>query len=92
MEVSLLSGIKTPIPPQSQIDVTSIVNTSQNTNYTDEPNYQEPNIVEPLNEFELSLDSSSSDSEQAPNQRLIIANWAIRHDITHCELNDLLKS
>ncbi|KAF0746182.1 Uncharacterized protein FWK35_00017671 [Aphis craccivora] len=87
MEVS----IKTPIPPQSQIDVTSIVNTSQNTNYTDEPNYQEPNIVEPLNEFELSLDSSSSDSEQAPNRRLIIANWAIRHDITHCELNDLLK-
>jgi hypothetical protein len=24
--------------------------------------------------------------------RLIIANWAIRHDITHCALNDLLKS
>lgn len=38
------------------------------------------------------MDSSSSDSEQAPNLRLIIANWATRHDITHCALNDLLKS
>jgi len=96
MEVSLLSDIKTPIPPQSQIVVTPIVNSSQNTNFTDEPNHQKPNIVEPLNEFELSLDSSSSDSEQASNPesnlRLIIANWAIRHDITHCALNDLLKS
>jgi len=35
--------------------------------------------------------SSSSDSEQTSNLRLI-ANWAIHHDITHYALNDLLKS
>ncbi|CAI6359540.1 unnamed protein product [Macrosiphum euphorbiae] len=94
MEVSLFSGFKNTISPQSQMYVTSIVNTSQNENSIDELNHQEPNnIVEQFNEFESSLDSSSSsDSEQTPNLRLIIAIWAIRHDITHYALNDLLKS
>jgi len=42
MEVGLLSGFKNTISPQSQMYVTSIVNTSQNENSINEPNHQEP--------------------------------------------------